>query len=279
MDIQLTVQPTEDHLSLSDFLAAMDIPRKTRHFLRMRKHVEINGQSLPFHTPVKTGDQVTLHIQQDDYPKHHVLRGDKTLVDVLYEDEHLIIVNKPCHMKTHPNQPQEKDTLLNHVAAYLDSDPYVVHRLDMETSGCILFAKNPVILPLLGRMLERKDIKRYYEAIARGHLTEPYLVIDQPIDRDKKDKRKRCVDQKGKKAITRVTVLDETATDTRIMCELDTGRTHQIRVHLAAIGHPLKGDPLYHPDDQPRLYLHAYELVLKHPLTQQTIVAHSDTPF
>lgn len=280
MEIQLAVQPQFDGLTLSDYLTELYIPRKTKHFLRIRKHVKINDEHYPFHHLVHTGDNIHLTICDDDYPEHHVLPGNKEMVTVLYEDEHLIIVDKPIHMKTHPNQPDENDTLLNHVADYLNQSPYVVHRLDKETSGCILFAKNPVILPLLTRMLEHKEIHRDYEAIARGIITDPAITIDQPIGRDRHDKRKRCIDKRyGKKAVTHVIKLDKFNGDTRIICTLDTGRTHQIRVHLDAIGHPLKGDPLYHPDNESRLFLHAYELRFIHPLTQTEIVAHSETPF
>lgn len=274
---------------LSEALQHLMIPRKTRHFLRTRKDVLINGESHPFHTLVKTGDQLTLKFHQDDYPAYHVIPSYRP-VGVVYEDEHLIIVNKPIHQKTHPNEPTESHTLLNDVMGYLEqkgaqthhfmAQPYVVHRLDKETSGLVLFAKNPVILPLLTQMLEQKNIHRDYEAIATG-LIHHAQTIDKPIGRSRHDKRKRQIDAHGKRAITHLHVINHQDGNTRIRCTLETGRTHQIRVHLASIGHPLLGDPLYNKKatNTKRLYLHAYRLHFIHPLTFETIDVTSPVPF
>lgn len=251
------------------------VPRKVRHFLRTRKHVKVNGETAMFHQTVKSGDQITLTILEDDYQHQEILLGHGDLVEVLYEDEYLIIVNKPAGMKTHPNQPLEKDTLLNHLAAYLQpkgQQPSVVHRLDKETSGAILFAKNPFILPILGRLLEDKQIYRRYQAIISGKLAENQ-TIRKKIGRDRHDRRKRLIDDRnGQMAITHIEVVQADTKQTKILCTLETGRTHQIRVHLASIGHPLIGDPLYSRSPQKdRLMLHAYELHLIHPFTHEKI--------
>lgn len=249
------------------------VPRKVRHFIRTRKGLLINGKICHFQDLVHSGDQITVFVEAEDYPKRTILFGDSTLIDPLYEDEHLIIVNKPYGMKTHPNQPEEQDTLLNHLAAYLapDCQPHVVHRLDKETSGAILFAKNPFVLPILGRLLEQKKIFRRYQALVYGKITQD-LTIDKKIGRDRHDRRKRLIDPKGgKTAVTHVQVAQIFPTQTAIFCQLETGRTHQIRVHLASIGHPLVGDPLYSKKAQKRLMLHAYELHLTHPFTSRLI--------
>ena len=210
------------------------------------------------------------------FPTIHL--GEATRVKVLYEDEHLMIVNKPYGIKTHPNQPQETDTLLNHVAAYLaekNQVPYVVHRLDKETSGAIVFAKTPFVLPILGRLLETKQIYRQYQAIVAGHFNQKEQTINQPIGRDRHDRRKRRIDpQKGDSAITHVQVVKALSNNqTAVTCVLETGRTHQIRVHLASEGHPIIGDPLYNPKSQAaRLMLHASQLHLLHPFTKKQIV-------
>lgn len=276
--------PDKNEKTLTDYLSEnLYIPRKVKHFLRMRKDVLVNKNKVPFNIILQYNDEITINFNDEDYQQPKVLCSSNCSVDVLYEDNHLIIVDKPIKIKTHPNEPTENDTLLNYVAAYLDNKkqiPYVVHRLDKETSGCVLFAKNPVILPIVSRMLENKEIRRSYEAIALGNISSNKLRIDKPIGRDMKDKRKRRIDLKnGKKAITNIKVLSNMNDSTRIECQLETGRTHQIRVHLASINHPLKGDPLYQNQKDNRLYLHAKQIEFKHPFTNERITIQSKVPF
>ena len=135
------------------------IPRKIRHFLRTKKHVSVNGLAINWQTVVKPGDDICLIFDEEDYPQKTILLGNGELVEELYQDQHLIIVNKPEGMKTHANEPTEL-ALLNHVSAYVGETCYVVHRLDKETSGAVLFAKNPFVLPILNRLLEKREISR-----------------------------------------------------------------------------------------------------------------------
>lgn len=278
MEITLTLPATFQTMTIQQLLEnEWLVPKKVRHFLRMRKNILVNGAAKLFHEKVAAGDTITLRFEDTDYtkPQHHL--GTAALITPLYEDEHLIIVDKPAGMKTHPNSPTEEDTLLNHLAAYLapqDLDPYVVHRLDQDTSGAILFAKNPFVLPILGRLLEEKQIYREYQAVAAGLIPQDKLTINKKIGRDRHDRKKRRIDPKsGATAVTHVTVQNRLRKQrqTEITCILETGRTHQIRVHLASINHPLIGDPLYHPKPQGRLMLHAYKLHLKHPFSGDTI--------
>lgn len=247
------------------------VPRKIRHFLRVKKQVLINGYSINWQSPVLLGDTITLSFDEEDYPTKAIPFGDAKLVDCLYEDEHLIIVNKPKSMKTHGNAPNEI-ALLNHVSAYVGKSSYVVHRLDMETSGAILFAKNPFILPILNRLLESKAIRRQYWALIEGRLPKHHITYRNSIGRHRHDRRKRTVDPKnGQQAITHITLLKTFKQTSLVNCQLDTGRTHQIRVHLSHNGYPIIGDPLYHPNPTGRLMLHAHKLSFTHPLTLENI--------
>ena len=209
------------------------IPRKIRHFLRTKKHVLINGETINWQSPVKEGDRISLTFDTEDYPNKTIPMGDANLVKPLYEDSHLIVVNKPEGMKTHGNEPTEI-ALLNHVSAYCGQTCYVVHRLDMETSGAVLFAKNPFILPILNRLLEDKKIQRQYWALTEGKFQTKETVYNDKIGRDRHDRRKRVVDpRKGQVAYTTITRLKAFKGASLVNCQLKTGRTHQIRVHLS----------------------------------------------
>ena len=277
MEITITLPDTQPTTTIRELLEQeWLVPRKVRHFLRIRKNVWINQEPALFHFEVHAGDHITLRFEETDYQYQEVQLGKASFVQPLYEDDHLLIVNKPAGMKTHPNEPTENDTLLNHLAAYLkkkEQRPYVVHRLDKETSGAILFAKNPFVLPILGRMLEQKKIYRRYQALVWGTIKED-LILKDKIGRDRHDRRKRVVDpHKGQTALTHVSVDQVLTGQTQVYCVLETGRTHQIRVHLSHIGHPIVGDPLYQTRPANRLMLHALELHMSHPFTQETIVA------
>lgn len=277
MEITITLPDTQPTTTIRELLEQeWLVPRKVRHFLRIRKNVWINQEPALFHFEVHAGDHITLRFEETDYQYQEVQLGKASFVQPLYEDDHLLIVNKPAGMKTHPNEPTENDTLLSHLAAYLkkkEQRPYVVHRLDKETSGAILFAKNPFVLPILGRMLEQKKIYRRYQALVWGTIKED-LILKDKIGRDRHDRRKRVVDpHKGQTALTHVSVDQVLNGQTQVYCVLETGRTHQIRVHLSHIGHPIVGDPLYQTRPANRLMLHALELHMSHPFTQETIVA------
>ncbi len=276
MEYTMTLPENHPPMPLRDLLEReWLVPRKVRHFLRTRKNVTVNQQPAMFHQEVRGGDQITLIIEDSDYSYQPIQLGQADKVDVLFEDEHLLVLNKPAGAKTHPNQPLEADTLLNDAAAYLapkQQQPYVVHRLDKETSGVVLFAKNPLVLPILGRMLENKQVFRRYQATVWGKLTQDQTIAKK-IGRDRHDRRKRIIDPRnGQSAVTHVTIAHTQQKTTDVYCVLDTGRTHQIRVHLASIGHPVVGDPLYQNKPAPRLLLHGYELHLEHPFTKEQLV-------
>ncbi|WP_345789793.1 RluA family pseudouridine synthase [Streptococcus sp. 1055] len=249
------------------------IPRKIRHFLRIKKHILINQREVHWNEMVKPGDVCQLTFDEEDYPKKEIPWGNPNLVQEVYQDQYLVIVNKAEGMKTHGNQPNEI-ALLNHVSAYVGQTCYVVHRLDMETSGLVLFAKNPFILPILNRLLEKKEISREYWALVDGNINSKELVFKDKIGRDRHDRRKRIVDTKnGQYAETHVSRLKQFPNKTTLVrCKLKTGRTHQIRVHLSHHNFPILGDPLYNSNPKTsRLMLHAFRLSFTHPLTLEKL--------
>lgn len=272
MKITIPIPQTFPDLTVKEVLEDYFlIPRKIRHFLRTKKHVRVNGELINWQSPILAGDLLELTFDEEDYPEKSIPEGQASLVEELYQDEHLIIVNKPEGMKTHGNEPNEI-ALLNHVSSYVGQTCYVVHRLDMETSGAILFAKNPFILPILNRLLENKVIYRDYLALCQGQVKKTNWIITDKIGRDRHDRRKRVVDnRKGQAALTEIRRLETTSKNSLVSCHLQTGRTHQIRVHLAHHGHAIIGDPLYSTISAPRLMLHAQKLSLKHPLTLEKI--------
>lgn len=280
-DMKISIQIPADWagLTIKEVLEEkLLIPRKIRHFLRMDKAVTLDKHPVHWQIRVETGQVLDLEFKEDWYETRQVQPGQADQIEIIYEDEHLVVVNKPEGMKTHANQPDEI-ACLNHVVAYTGQICYVVHRLDQETSGVLLFAKNPMILPLLNRLLEKREINREYWALVQGTFDQKEQIYRDPIGRDRHDRRKRRVDPKnGLKAQTRVKRLKSGRGVTLVACQLATGRTHQIRVHLSHHGHPLVGDPLYHPHPEGRLMLHAYRLSLVHPLTQESLVLRAKSP-
>ena len=188
---------------------------------------------------------------------------------IAYEDDFLLIIDKPAGMLVHPNVSQWEGTLYDLVKSYyahkgITADIHPVSRLDKNTSGLVIFAKEPIIQ----FWLSQAEVVKEYVAIAQGHLAEQQGIIDAPIARKEGSIIERCVDfERGKEAKTAYMVLGYYGDNTLIKLRLFTGRTHQIRVHMAHIGHPLVDDNLYGtPGPQSRHALHAYRLAFKHPV-------------
>ena len=255
--------------SVNDLLRQLLIPRKWRHFLRVEQKVLINGSYYHFNQKVSPNDKVELWLDHVE-TKQHIYPASGKIPEVIYEDENLLIINKPAGQKTHPNL-KEANTALNDCATYLGFSPFIVHRLDMLTSGLLLVAKNPAVVPILNRELTAKIFHREYLAVI--NVNEPIAnraTIDLPIGQDPLDQRKRKVTGTGIKSITHYQIVKYFDNNTALVkLELETGRTHQIRVHLAAIDCPIVGDPLYNPDFKNKQFLHltAYQISLQKPFT------------
>ena len=260
-----------DHLtpiSVDKLMRKLLIPRKWRHFLRSEKKILINGKYLPLNFLVKHGDKIEIqldHIESDQQP----YPASGKLPKVVYEDNDILVINKPAGQKTHPNL-NEEDTVLNDCATYLGYSPFIVHRLDMLTSGLLLVAKNPAVVPILNRQLTDKTLHREYLAwISNSPQIKNTGIIDLPIGHDPHDQRKRMVRQDGQKAVTHYEVIKRDKDRILVKLTLETGRTHQIRVHLAALGAPIIGDPLYNSayQDGEQLQLTAFQLTFRKPFS------------
>lgn len=255
--------------SVSDLLRQLLLPRKWRHYLRINRKVLINGQYRYFNQLVYPDEKIDLILDHVESEQGIYLPSGK-FPDPIYEDHDLLIINKPAGQKTHPNQG-ETNTALNDCATYLKYTPYIVHRLDMLTSGLLLVAKNPAVVPILNRELTTKIFHREYLAVVNQTRSLPEKgTINLPIGHDPMDKRKRMIRSDGLKSCTHYQVLQKCSDQTALVkLALETGRTHQIRVHLAAIGCPIVGDPLYNPQCNPNDFLHltAFQMSLVKPFS------------
>lgn len=255
-------------------------PKKQIHQLRMEKGVLVNGDQAIWSKPLFLGDTIQIKFFSDE---EFGVVPSYIDIDILFEDDHLLVVNKPSGIDTHPNEPGQTNTLANAVAFYLQSKGEFrkvihIHRLDKDTTGAVLFAKHAFVGAILDRMLEERKIQRTYLALANGLIKKKRGTINEPIGRDRHHPTKRRVSPTGQKAITHYQVLKifPKTNCSLIQCSLETGRTHQIRVHLSSIGFPLVGDSLYgEKKDISRQALHAAKLAFIHPITLEKVECHA----
>jgi len=272
--MKFNVPETFNNYTLREIFQKLKLPKKDLHQLNMSKDITINQQPSKLTDKVVTNDVVYIPIPEE---KSNYLPSYRN-AQIAYEDNDLAIVMKPKGVKTHPNDLKESNTLMNHVIYTMDSD-YVepIHRLDQETVGLLIVAKNPLMKKILDRMLEENQITRIYRANVKALLPLKPQTIDMPIGKDKFHPNKRRISNTGQRAITHILtskMIKEGICQLEI--KLDTGRTHQIRVHLAEIGHPVIGDPLYGDATLRQLELNSYKIEFTHPLTQELISVSLD---
>ena len=252
-------------------------------------HVLCNGRLVAKSLKLKAGDTIVLEIP--DAKPIEAVPQDIPL-EIVYEDEHLLVVNKPKGMVVHPAPGNPDGTLVNallyHCAGQLSGiggaiRPGIVHRIDKDTSGLLVVAKTDAAHQALTEQMSVHSIHRVYHAVVYGNLKEDTGFVEAPIGRDPKDRKKMAVTQQNSKyAYTGWQVLERFGNFTYIACKLKTGRTHQIRVHMASIGHPLAGDAVYGPKNCIRSLngqcLHAKELGFVHPATGEWMQFDSSLP-
>ncbi|WP_391117232.1 RluA family pseudouridine synthase [Psychrobacillus sp. L3] len=271
-----TVQ--EDALTIDIILQQKwKLGKKLIHDLRMQKAVsDVNGELLQWKAPLQKGDILVFTWEGD---ASNYLSSDQIPLYVAYEDEYLLIASKPRGAATHPNEVGQNHTFMNTVHHYLSSKGQAygehVHRIDEGTKGLIVVAKNPIVKGMLDRMLENKEIVRTYEAIVEGQVKNNNGTIRAAIGVDRHHATRKRVSPSGQLAITHYEVVGRNPDFTKVHAILETGRTHQIRVHFAHLGHPIVGDDLYGAKKSPtKTYeLHAFKVQFAHPITGELIIA------
>lgn len=248
-------------------------------------HVLVNGQVEKPKYQLAVGDRVTVTPEE---VKHIDLKPENIPLDIVYEDDDVLVVNKPQGMVVHPAPGHPDHTLVNALLyhcplSHINGEfrPGIVHRIDKDTSGLLMVAKNDQAHRNLAAQLKAKSNQREYTALVHGVIKEDKGTIDAPIGRSKKDRKKQAVVNDGRHAVTHFEVIHRFKHYTLVKCRLETGRTHQIRVHMAYINHPLAGDPLYGPRKTllgNGQYLHAGLLGFKHPRTGKQMLFTAPLP-
>lgn len=251
-------------------------------------NIQVNGKVVKASYKTKFGDKITIEKQA---PKTIDLVAQDIPIEVLYEDEDIIVVNKPKGIVVHPANGNPDGTLVNAIM-HLCGDslsgiggeirPGIIHRLDKDTSGVLIVAKNDMAHINISNQIKNRETKKVYIALVRGVVKENEATIDMPIGRSKKDRKKMAVTKDGKEAITHFKVLKRYQNYTLLEINIDTGRTHQIRVHLSEIGYPVVGDYVYsngkNPFNVEGQMLHAKQIEFVHPRTGKKMKVEASIP-
>ncbi|MBQ9900095.1 MAG: RluA family pseudouridine synthase [Acholeplasmatales bacterium] len=286
--MKLKVEKQYEGIRLDKVIAEL-LPNKTRN--NILKLIEdgfilVNGKSFKPSQKAQENDEIDIN---EPEPKKLELEAEDLKLDIVYEDSDVAVINKPKGMVVHPGAGVDSGTLVNGLLYEMDdlSDingvirPGIVHRIDKDTTGLIMVAKNDAASLALTEQLKKHECNRVYHALVYGEIKEDKGRINIPIARSKEDRKKMAVDKDGKEAITNFKVLQRYKGFTYIECKLETGRTHQIRVHLSYIDHPLVGDKVYGRrkviGDQGQ-FLHAKKIGFIHPRTKEWMEFDSELP-
>lgn len=285
------VMPEEVGLRLDHFLALRlpDYSRSALQKLIEAGNVTIVGKPLSKNYRIRIGETLDVCI-----PALQELsaKPEEIPLEIVYEDDDLLVVNKPKGMVVHPAVGHADGTLVNALLHHCKGSlsgingvirPGIVHRIDKDTSGLLIAAKNDAAHRGLAAQIKEHSFLREYEAVVYGNVKQDSGTVDQPIGRSRQDRKKMCVTQENSRlAVTHYTVIERLNGFTHIRCRLETGRTHQIRVHMAYIGHPVAGDPVYGPKKVIKNLegqcLHAKTIGFVHPITGEDLYFTSDLP-
>lgn len=251
-------------------------------------NIQVNGETKKLSYKVQVGDQITI-----DQPKAKEtdLKPQEIPIEIVYEDNDIIVVNKPKGLVVHPANGNPDGTLVNAIMAICKESlsgiggelrPGIVHRLDKDTSGLLIVAKNDRAHINMSNQIKNHEVRKIYIALVRGIIQEDEATIDMPIGRSTKDRKKMAVVKDGKNAVTHFKVIKRYPKYTLLEVKIDTGRTHQIRVHMAEIGHPVIGDMVYSNGKNDfgieGQMLHAKSLDFKHPITGKQMHLEAELP-
>ncbi|HDR4419708.1 TPA: RluA family pseudouridine synthase [Bacillus cereus] len=286
--VQVTVAEEQKSERIDKFVAEINSEWSRSQVQQWIKDdvVTVNGKSVKVNYKVKENDEITVTIPD---PEELDIQAEDMNLEIYYEDADVLVVNKPRGMVVHPAPGHTSGTLVNGLMHHCTDlsgingvmRPGIVHRIDKDTSGLLMVAKNDMAHESLVNQLVAKTVTRRYKAIVHGVIPHDKGTIDAPIARDKKERQSMTVDENGKNAVTHFQVIERFKDFTLVECRLETGRTHQIRVHMKYIGYPLAGDPKYGPKktlDMNGQALHAGILGFDHPRTGEYIQFEAPIP-
>ena len=265
--------------------SCLDLSRSKVQQLLKNGNITVNNKDVKSNYMLKVGD--VIEVQETNSVLPPTVKEENIPLDIVFEDDDLAIINKQSGMVVHPAAGNYEHTLVNALLYHFQMDskdtvrPGIVHRLDKDTSGLMLVAKNDKMHDLLSEMIKNKEVERYYQVLVEGVIPNDTGTIDAPVGRDEKNRLKMAVTSvNSKKAVTHFKVLKRYLNETLLMCKLETGRTHQIRVHMAYIGHPVVNDPLYNKKEATPFgqMLHSYQIKLIHPKTKEVLEFTVDPP-
>ena len=287
MKLSYIIEPTEHFDNIKEVLKTkFQISDRLLLKLKKEQKIWINQDNQFIWKPLKVNDKIEISIDFEEENNH--IPATKMNLDILYEDEAYLIVNKPDGIPVHPSMDHYEDSLSNGIKYYFDTISLhkkirPVNRLDKNTSGIVIFAKNEYVQEQLIRQMKENTFKKDYIAICNGIFQEKTGIINLPIARKENSIIERCIDkEQGSPSITHYEILKEVKNQNYsiVKCKLETGRTHQIRVHMQAIGHSLLGDTLYGASSLliDRQALHACQVKFIHPVTKQNVIYTAPIP-